>query len=261
MLAAVGASHLAQASMDELSGGELQRVVLARALVREPGLLILDEPVQGVDFNGQLELDALIERIRQERGCGVLLVSHDLHLVMGATDQVVCLNRHVCCSGAPEVVSRHPEYRRPVRAARGGRPRDRHPRPRSPARLGRGRGGVTCRSIFGRIAQIVHTRPDPTSMLDDFLVRAVLGGIGVAAIAGPLGCFVVRPRTAYFGNALAHSALLGVGLGALLALDLTLSTVAICLLLAVSLVLLELRRSLATDTILGILAHACWHSG
>ncbi len=110
VLAAVGASHLAQASMDELSGGELQRVVLARALVREPGLLILDEPVQGVDFNGQLELYALIERIRQERGCGVLLVSHDLHLVMGATDQVVCLNRHVCCSGEPEVVSRHPEY-------------------------------------------------------------------------------------------------------------------------------------------------------
>ena len=93
-------------------------------------------------------------------------------------------------------------------------------------------------------------------MLDDFLVRAVLGGIGVAAIAGPLGCFVVWRRMAYFGNALAHSALLGVGLGALLALDLTLSTVAICLLLAVSLVLLELRRSLATDTILGILAHA-----
>ena len=93
-------------------------------------------------------------------------------------------------------------------------------------------------------------------MLDDFLVRAVLGGIGVAAIAGPLGCFVVWRRMAYFGNALAHSALLGVGLGALLALDLTVSTVAICLLLAVSLVLLELRRSLATDTILGILAHA-----
>jgi zinc transport system permease protein len=93
-------------------------------------------------------------------------------------------------------------------------------------------------------------------MLDDFLVRAVVGGIGVAAIAGPLGCFVAWRRMAYFGNALAHSALLGVGAGALLALDLTVSTVAICLLLAASLVLLELRRSLATDTILGILAHA-----
>ena len=110
VLAAVGAGHLAQASMHELSGGELQRVVLARALMREPGLLILDEPAQGVDFNGQLELYELIERIRHERGCGVLLVSHDLHVVMGATDRVVCLNRHVCCSGAPETVSRHPEY-------------------------------------------------------------------------------------------------------------------------------------------------------
>ena len=110
VLAAVGAGHLARASVHELSGGELQRVVLARALVRDPGLLLLDEPAQGVDFNGQLELYQLIERIRNERGCGVLLVSHDLHVVMGATDRVVCLNRHVCCSGAPETVTRHPEY-------------------------------------------------------------------------------------------------------------------------------------------------------
>lgn len=110
VLAAVGARHLAPAMMHELSGGELQRVLLARALVREPGLLILDEPAQGVDFSGQLELYELIERIRTERGCGVLLVSHDLHVVMGATDRVVCLNRHVCCSGEPEAVSQHPEY-------------------------------------------------------------------------------------------------------------------------------------------------------
>jgi zinc transport system ATP-binding protein len=109
-LAAVGAGHLASASMHELSGGEMQRVVLARALVRNPGLLILDEPAQGVDFNGQLELYQLIERIRDESGCGVLLVSHDLHVVMGATDRVVCLNRHVCCAGEPEAVSRHPDY-------------------------------------------------------------------------------------------------------------------------------------------------------
>jgi zinc transport system ATP-binding protein len=109
-LAAVGAGHLGRASMHELSGGELQRVVLARALARDPGLLILDEPAQGIDFNGQLELYQLIEGIRVERGCGILLVSHDLHVVMGATDRVVCLNRHVCCSGEPETVSRHPEY-------------------------------------------------------------------------------------------------------------------------------------------------------
>ena len=110
VLAAVGARHLRQALMHELSGGELQRVMLARALVRDPGLLILDEPAQGVDFSGQLELYELIQRIRTERGCGVLLVSHDLHVVMGATDRVVCLNRHVCCSGEPETVSQHPEY-------------------------------------------------------------------------------------------------------------------------------------------------------
>jgi zinc transport system ATP-binding protein len=110
VLAAAGARHLERASMHELSGGELQRALLARALVRDPGLLILDEPAQGVDFNGQLELYQLIERIRDERGCGVLLVSHDLHVVMGATDRVVCLNRHICCSGEPETVSRHPEY-------------------------------------------------------------------------------------------------------------------------------------------------------
>ena len=96
--------------MAELSGGEFQRVTLARALLRDPDLLILDEPAQGVDFNGQLELYALIERLRDERGCGVLLVSHDLHVVMAATDRVICLNRHVCCAGRPEAVSRHPEY-------------------------------------------------------------------------------------------------------------------------------------------------------
>jgi zinc transport system ATP-binding protein len=109
-LAEVGAGHLARALMSELSGGEFQRVTLARALLRRPDLLILDEPAQGVDFAGQLELYALIERVRNERSCGVLLVSHDLHVVMAATDQVICLNRHVCCAGQPEAVSRHPEY-------------------------------------------------------------------------------------------------------------------------------------------------------
>jgi zinc transport system ATP-binding protein len=109
-LAEVGAAHLESALMSELSGGEFQRVTLARALSRDPDLLILDEPAQGVDFNGQLELYALIERVREQRGCGVLLVSHDLHVVMAATDRVICLNRHVCCAGRPEAVSRHPEY-------------------------------------------------------------------------------------------------------------------------------------------------------
>jgi zinc transport system ATP-binding protein len=110
ILAEVGAGHLIDAPMHDLSGGEFQRVMLARALAREPDLLILDEPAQGIDFSGQLELYRLIEQIRAQRGCGVLLVSHDLHIVMAATDHVVCLNRHVCCSGQPEAVSRNPEY-------------------------------------------------------------------------------------------------------------------------------------------------------
>jgi zinc transport system ATP-binding protein len=109
-LAEVRAAHLRQALMHELSGGEFQRALLARALLRRPDLLLLDEPGQGLDFSGQIELYGLIEQIRDRRGCGVLLVSHDLHIVMAATDRVVCLNRHVCCSGRPEAVSRHPDY-------------------------------------------------------------------------------------------------------------------------------------------------------
>jgi len=88
----------------------MQRVLLARALLREPELLVLDEPVQGVDVAGQAELYRLIGRLRERYGCGVLMVSHDLHLVMSATDQVVCLNRHVCCSGHPEQVSTDPAF-------------------------------------------------------------------------------------------------------------------------------------------------------
>lgn len=111
-LAEVGAGHVLKSPLARLSGGELQRVLLARALLRQPDLLVLDEPAQGVDITGQEELYALIARARDERGCGVLMVSHDLHLVMAATDHVLCLNRHVCCEGHPESVSAHPEYLR-----------------------------------------------------------------------------------------------------------------------------------------------------
>ncbi len=106
----VAAAALAGQSIHELSGGEFQRVLLARALMRDPELLVLDEPVQGVDFAGQIALYDLIGRLRETLGLGVLMVSHDLHVVMAATDRVVCLNHHVCCSGAPEAVSRNPEY-------------------------------------------------------------------------------------------------------------------------------------------------------
>jgi zinc transport system ATP-binding protein len=101
---------LLDSQMITLSGGETQRVLLARALLRNPQLLVLDEPVQGVDVTGQSELYGLITRIRNTHDCGVLMISHDLHLVMAATDRVFCLNQHVCCSGHPEAVSRHPAY-------------------------------------------------------------------------------------------------------------------------------------------------------
>jgi zinc transport system ATP-binding protein len=110
-LAEVGAAHTADLPVQRLSGGELQRVLLARALLGDPDLLVLDEPAQGVDVAGQAEIFALIRRVRDRLGCAVLLVSHDLHLVMAATDRVICLNHHICCSGTPEAVSRDPEYR------------------------------------------------------------------------------------------------------------------------------------------------------
>ena len=104
--------HLLAARVPDLSGGELQRVLLARALMRLPNLLILDEPVQGVDYLGEAELYRLIGGIVERRGCGVLMASHDLHIVMAATDRVVCINRHVCCTGAPQDVVGHEEFRR-----------------------------------------------------------------------------------------------------------------------------------------------------
>ncbi len=103
-------SHLSQQQITAISGGELQRVLLARAMLREPHLLVLDEPAQGVDLAGQAELYQLIGEIRNKQNCGVLMISHDLHLVMSATDEVICLNHHVCCHGKPEHVSNDPAY-------------------------------------------------------------------------------------------------------------------------------------------------------
>lgn len=106
-----GVAHLFDAPVHGLSGGEFKRMVLARAMLGKPDLLVLDEPVQGVDYSGELELYQLIGTLRDQLGWGVLLVSHDLHIVMGATDRVVCLNHHVCCTGKPDHVSNHPEFR------------------------------------------------------------------------------------------------------------------------------------------------------
>lgn len=112
LLEEVGAGHLEGAQVSSLSGGEFQRVALAKALMGNPQFLVLDEPVQNVDFSGESELYRLIGTLRDTRGCGILLVSHDLHVVLGASDRVICLNRHVCCSGVPDSVARHPEYER-----------------------------------------------------------------------------------------------------------------------------------------------------
>ena len=111
-LAETGVEHLIDAPLGHLSGGEMQRVLLARSLLREPDLLVLDEPVQGVDFAGASGLYDLICEIRAQRGCGILMVSHDLHVVMAATDHVICINRHICCAGTPQHVGTHPEYAR-----------------------------------------------------------------------------------------------------------------------------------------------------
>ena len=106
-----GIEHLKQNNLRELSGGEFQRVLLARAVSKKPDLLVLDEPVQGVDFTGEIALYKLIKEIADKLNCGILLISHDLHTVMTATDHVICLNGHVCCSGTPKDVAMNNEYK------------------------------------------------------------------------------------------------------------------------------------------------------
>jgi len=106
----VGIPKLKNSPFHKLSGGEMQRALLARAILREPNLLVLDEPVQGVDLNGQNQLYNLIGEISKSLNCAVIMVSHDLHLVMSATDHVICLNHHICCQGRPEQVTQDPAY-------------------------------------------------------------------------------------------------------------------------------------------------------
>jgi zinc transport system ATP-binding protein len=102
--------HLMKKQIHDISGGEMQRVMLARALLLEPDLLVLDEPTQGLDITGQAEFYNLVSKVRDKKGCAVLMVSHDLHMVMAATDRVICLNQHICCEGRPEDINEHPEY-------------------------------------------------------------------------------------------------------------------------------------------------------
>ena len=110
-LSLTGVVDLKDKSLGNLSGGEFQRVLLARAISKKPELLVLDEPVQGVDFTGEIALYELIKEISEKLNCGILLISHDLHTVMCATDYVVCLNGHVCCSGSPKEVAKNNEYK------------------------------------------------------------------------------------------------------------------------------------------------------
>lgn len=109
-MAQTGIEAIADHPMQSSSGGELQRVLLARALLQNPDLLVLDEPAQGVDVIGQAEMYSLIHKIKTEQGCSVLMISHDLHLVMAQTDKVICLNQHVCCHGHPDQVSHDPAF-------------------------------------------------------------------------------------------------------------------------------------------------------
>jgi len=111
-LAETGVSHLDGQSVFNLSGGEFQRMMLARALLRNPELLVLDEPVQGVDYLGEAELYDLIANIREHYDCSVLMISHDLHVVMSSTDRVICIDQHVCCQGKPQYVCNHSEFQR-----------------------------------------------------------------------------------------------------------------------------------------------------
>ena len=106
-----GTPHLISKDLKSLSGGEFQRILMARAIAKKPELLVLDEPVQGVDFAGEVALYALIKKISETLNCGILLISHDLHVVMSATDYVVCLNGHVCCSGSPVDVAKDKNYK------------------------------------------------------------------------------------------------------------------------------------------------------
>ncbi len=112
VLQQVGASHLQQHPVQRLSGGETQRILLARALLRQPQLLVLDEPAQGVDVAGQDALYGLLSQVRRETGCAILLISHDLHWVMASSDRVVCLQGHVCCEGTPDNIWNSPDFTR-----------------------------------------------------------------------------------------------------------------------------------------------------
>ena len=223
-------AQLVQKSLSVLSGGELQRVLLARSLLNNPELLVLDEPAQNLDISNQLAFYKLLEKIYASRSLSILMVSHDLHLVMASTRRVVCLFHHICCSGEPQAVTKD----------------------RNSFLYSATKWRIWLRSI--NITMIIYT--ETAIVFEPFIIRALVAGIGVAIIAGAIGCFVVWRRMAYFGDSLAHSALLGVALGLVTGLGINLGAVIICFTFALLLLWLQQKKVLATDTLLGILAHA-----
>ncbi len=249
VLAEVGAERVANQQLGELSGGELQRVVLARALLNDPDLLVLDEPVRGVDYVGEAELYGLIGRLRDTRGLGVILISHDLHVVMAQSDRVICLNRHVCCSGVPETVAQHPEYTRlfgPEQARTFAvyqhHHDHRHDLAGDTAPLSNADGERPCR----RQAVIE---------LEPFLVRALAASLALAVVAAPLGSLVIWNRMAYFGETISTASLLGIALGLALGIDITAPVIAVTLAMAGLLILLSRQKIVPLDAILGLMHH------
>ena len=236
---------LAAEQMTTLSGGQFQRVLLARALLGAPQLLMLDEPTQGLDQPGEAAFYRLIEEVRTADGCAVLMVSHDLHVVMAASDRVICLNGHVCCEGTPRVVSTAPEYRALFGlGTQGALALYRHEHDHDHAAT-----GTRITTTTTRITTTTMT------MLDDFLVRAGLAGSRSGLATGPLGAFVVWRRMAYFGDATAHAAVLGVALALATDLPIGLGTLVVALAMAVTVAGLS-ARGWAMDTTLGVLAHS-----
>eukprot|EP00913_Durusdinium_trenchii_P008294 g7791.t1 len=253
-LESTGIAHLVDAEVRHLSGGEFQRALLARAIGRKPDLMVLDEPVQGVDFAGEAALYDLIRTIRSATGCGILMISHDLHMVMAGTDTVICLNGHVCCRAITTTTRTCRTAACAIAMAR------------SPTTAIRTMGTITSMDITHTTMAMITmaraarasgiTRKEPRLMLDDFFVRALIAGIGVALTAGPLGCFVVWRRMAYFGDTMAHSALLGVALSLFFQINLLLSVFGVAVLVSLLLLVLQRRQSLSADALLGILSHS-----
>jgi ABC-type Mn2+/Zn2+ transport system permease subunit/ABC-type Mn2+/Zn2+ transport system ATPase subunit len=238
MLTITGIQHLQNEDVRNLSGGEFQRLLMARAIAKKPDFLVLDEPVQGVDYAGEIALYQIIQDIRKNLNCGILLISHNLHVVMSQTNHVICLNGHICCSGEPKSIVKNPEYIKLFGE------------------------NMDPTLAFYKHEHDHHHHPDGSVdhsinyMFEDFLFRAFVAGIGLALIAGPLGCFIVWRRLSYFGDTLAHSALLGVVIGYALNLNFIISVFVISALISLSLLYLQKRTTLPNDALLGLLAHS-----